>query len=118
MFPNCDKKSLYGASELRQNKIISDLNSEINIETTYRQVSLDLGKIGRSYNNLFWVAHLAKDYASFKDWIKAYVVADARFIDEMKWLKNNQFKLIKIKRKQDFRLIYLSFNYHVTLFGY
>ncbi len=96
MFPGCDLDALYGASELRQNKIKCALSSEF--ETTYRQVNIDLGKLGRTYTSHFWVSHIENEYSQLGKEKKLYIIADARFREEMDWLKENKFKLIRVKR--------------------
>jgi hypothetical protein len=98
LFPGCSQESLYGSSELRQNKITSQLNEIINTEATYRQVALDMGKLGRSYNSSFWVAQLALEYFKLPEQLTMYAVADLRFCEEYNWLKSQGFMLCRVKR--------------------
>lgn len=98
LFPGCSKDSLYGASELRQNKIISKVNKVIPTTVTYRQATLDIGKLGRTYNPAFWVAHEALNYMCAPPNTKAYMIADLRFIEEYEWAKANDFAVVRVKR--------------------
>lgn len=97
-FPGCDQEALYGASELRQKQIESEINGVIPTEATYRKVTLDIGKLGRTYSPSFWVGHAALKYMYSPLTLKAYMIADLRFIEEYKWLKANDFTLIRVKR--------------------
>jgi cytidylate kinase len=97
-FPGCDQDALYGASELRQKQIESEINEIIPTVATYRQVTLDIGKLGRTYSPSFWVGHAALKYLYSPPNLKAYMIADLRFIEEYKWLKANDFTLIRVKR--------------------
>lgn len=97
LFPGCNKEYLYGGSELRQNPLISELNEFIDIKVSCRQVALDLGKLGRTYHPAFWVAHIARHFKHSQH-TKFYILADVRFIEEIEWLKKNNFILCKVKR--------------------
>jgi hypothetical protein len=97
-FPNCDKEALYGPSELRQNVIVSDLSEEIDIGVTYRDVTLDIGKLGRKYNPQFWVGHIAAEHRKLHGEIKLYAIPDMRFKEEHTWLRKNGFTLCRVKR--------------------
>jgi hypothetical protein len=107
MFPNCDQKSLYGNSELRQNKITSALDEYANnsIITSHRQAAIDIGKLGRFYHPNFWVWHAKRTFDSimsenlfYNTSIKAYIIADLRFPNEFEWLKQEEFFICRIKR--------------------
>lgn len=98
MFPGCSQESLYGSSELRQNKILSQLNEVVDTDATFRQVTVDVGKLGRTYNSSFWVAHLALEYFQLHERLKMYAVADLRFCEEYDWLKAHGFLLCRVKR--------------------
>jgi hypothetical protein len=97
-FPGCDQEALYGASELRQKQIESDINEIIDTVATYRKVTLDIGKLGRTYSPSFWVGHAALKYLSAPPTLRAYMIADLRFIEEYKWLRAAGFNLIRVKR--------------------
>lgn len=97
LFPGCNRENLYGNSELRQAILHSDLDKFIELHATCRQVSIDLGKMCRTYNPAFWVAHLARHFERHQN-MKLYVVSDVRFIEEIEWLRQNQFILCKIRR--------------------
>lgn len=98
LFPGCKQEALYGASELRQLKIKSEINKIVPTTVTYRQATLDIGKLGRSYHPGFWVAHEAVNYLNTPAHVKAYIIADLRFIEEYEWVKANEFTLIRVKR--------------------
>jgi len=100
LFPGCDEDALYGASALRQNVITSDLDIPFNKDVTYRQVSCDIGKIGRSYNQLIWIAHMAHQLKTAPSNTKLFIVSDLRFLDEFTWAKNNNFIMCRIKRNE------------------
>lgn len=97
LFPGCDLECLYGNSELRQTPIVSELNEFIDTDVSYRQVALDLGKLGRTYHPAFWVAHIARHFKQSQH-LKFYILSDVRFIEEIEWLKNNDFILCRVKR--------------------
>ena len=99
MFPGCDLDSLYGPSDQRQNKIASSINDYIDdVEVTYRQASMDIGKLGRAYGSKFWVAHMANKYNSSPKNLKAFITSDLRFPWEFQWLKDNGFIICRVKR--------------------
>lgn len=107
MFPGCAAENLYGASKLRQEPIRSDLDEfggeAINV--SYRQVAIDIGKLGRSYHQDFWVFHMALEMKLMsKQPIKAFIVQDYRFPNEGEWLKKEGFKLIRLKRASDIKI--------------
>ena len=104
LFPNCDEEALYGSSELRQNKITSDLDIELGDEVTYRQVSCDIGKIGRSYSSLIWIAHIARQLQNSPQNNKLFIISDLRFIDEFAWARKNGFMMCRIKRDEQLQL--------------
>ena len=107
-FPKCDSNSLYGASELRQNKIKTSLN--LPIDQTYRQICLDVGKIGRSYNPKFWIAHLELNYLEAKNKGQSFYITDLRFPEELEWVKQEGFTLLRIKRDSVEKMDELSEN--------
>jgi len=104
LFPGCDGEALYGSSELRQNKITSVLDIELSDEVTYRQVSCDIGKIGRSYSPLIWIAHIARQLQKSCGNKKLFIISDLRFIDEFAWARKNGFMMCRIKRDEQLQL--------------
>ena len=92
MFPTANRSELYGASKLRGN-LIPGTN------TTYRQVLLDLGKLGRSYSENIWINKFEDDYNKHPS-AELYLVTDLRFQNEFTALNNKQFILIRVKRKE------------------
>ena len=113
MFPNCEQEALYGNSELRQNKITSALNeyADDSIGISYRQAAIDIGKLGRSYHPNFWVWHAKKTFDSimsanlfYNASLKAYIIADLRFPNEFKWLKEENFIICRVKRENNSKI--------------
>lgn len=104
MFPGCNKDALYGASELRQNKIISDLNLNLDTSVSYRRVSCDIGKLGRIYNPNIWISHVDLDLKTMPTTTKLFIISDLRFMDEFQWAKDNDFMLCRIKRNEKLEL--------------
>lgn len=100
IFPNCDKNALYGDSELRQNKIECAISKYGNLDVSFRQASIDIGKLGRAYNSDLWVWHAMEEYnlGLNQAGLKAYIVTDLRFPNERKWLEEAGFTLCRIKR--------------------
>lgn len=102
MYPQASRESLFGASHLR-GTIIPGTN------ITYRQVLLDLGKLGRSHNQHLWVNNFRDRYQAFeKEQIKlgsqkyqTVVVSDVRFINEAMFLKKAGFYMIRLIRTQN-----------------
>lgn len=104
MFPGCNTEGLYGSSELRQNQITSilDIYNVNTLPTTYRQASIDIGRLGRSYHPDFWVwrARMNFDKASANPALKAYIISDQRFPNEREWLKSEGFVLCRVARRE------------------
>jgi hypothetical protein len=103
-FPGCDPEALYGASELRQKKIESELDIAFPDEVTYRQVSCDIGKLGRSYSSLIWIMHIARQMKRAPESTQLFIISDLRFIDEFNWAKKNGFVMCRIKRNEQLKL--------------
>ena len=98
LFPGVNPEYLYGASQLRGKRIKSDLDSIIhNLNTSVRQVALDLGKLGRNYDPYFWISFVALEYMSLPD-LSLYCIADLRFVEEYDFLKQNGFIFCRVKR--------------------
>jgi len=101
MFPEAKRECLFGKSELR-NHIISPLYKDKKGKIlTYRQALIDLGTLGRSYNNDIWVNLLKNrvDVASNSKNIKCIIVPDVRFRNEFSYLKLDNYFTIRLKRK-------------------
>jgi hypothetical protein len=98
MFPKADKESLYGASQLRSNIIDYIYNDESNMPLTYRKVLTDIGKQARNYNNNIWIYNFDADF-NMNTHTRAYICPDARFINEIEYLKKQYFYLIRVLRK-------------------
>ena len=103
MFPQCSEEALYGSSKLRQNKISSILDQYAahQLNATYRQASVDIGKLGRNYHSNFWIWHAQLELDRIRKnhpEIQAFIVSDLRFPNELEWLKSENFILCRIKR--------------------
>jgi len=116
MIPNVDKNCLYGSSQLRSKVVNNDLFDKNGKPLTYRQLLIDLGTLGRSYNKNIWINKIEEKVLSeTQKMIKtlgqsnyhkksAYIITDCRFENEAEWLKNNYFYLIRIKRKDNIEI--------------
>jgi len=83
---------LYGKSYLRKEKIpgLDDI--------TYRKACLEIGKVGRSFNDNLWINHFLDHFSVYgKD---VYIITDLRFINEFNKLKSLDFITIRIKRRE------------------
>lgn len=114
MFPWANRDYLYGASKLRNN-IIPNITDKEGKPLTYRQVLIDLGSQGRTYNFDHWievydytVRNLTKEYNRIVNdtWdippnIKCILCSDVRYRNEFEYLKSNGYFQIKIFRKSD-----------------
>ena len=111
MVPNVDKNCLYGSSQLRSKIINNDLMDKNNNPLTYRQMLIDIGTLGRTYNENIWVNKMEEKFyqestkmlltLGLKNYENkaAYMITDCRFKNEAEWIKNNYFYLIRIKRQ-------------------
>ena len=99
MFPSANEEFLWGPSALRNTKIEGAVDSLKN-HLTYRQVLLDLGKLGRSYNSDIWIdatiQHTNKHLRSNPD--DLIIIADVRFRNELSALKRDGFTVCRITR--------------------
>jgi len=98
MVPNADPECLYGQSELRSRPLPGLLKDEDGQPLTYRKLLTDLGKQGRKYNPDVWLNALVKNAEQNKH-LKGYFVSDCRFPNEMQYLRDHGFYMIRIKRK-------------------
>lgn len=88
MFPQMNPENLFGDSHLREELIPGT-------QITYRQVLLDVGKLGRSYSKDFWVESTLPYMENNQD----IIIKDLRFENEYNFLKSHDFFLVRIKRK-------------------
>lgn len=93
MFPFVNDECLYGPSEKREDFIDRDKYGNI----TYRDVLLDIGKLGRKYSPDTWLYLLDMDLLSHKE-KKLYICSDVRFINEFQFLKRRGFHMIRVLR--------------------
>lgn len=98
MFPEIPKNYLYGSSHNRSKTIPNAFkNGE---PLTVRQLLIDLGtEVGRSYRTSIWIDNMKDSIGrSESAGISAFIIADVRFINEFKFLAEDNFFKIKIKR--------------------
>jgi hypothetical protein len=94
MYPYTNPEILWGTSELRMTKIPGT-------DMTYRQLLMDIGKLGRSYNPNVWAdatVSMSNQYAINGN---ISIISDLRFKNELRALEKDQFFLIRIKRPQN-----------------
>lgn len=104
MFPEANKDCLYGSSKLRSSIIDHKyLDFDLN-PLTYRQALIDVGtKLGRTYNSNLWINNFDNRlktiyYPKKPDLI---VVSDTRFENEIDYLKDNDFYIVKLLRNSN-----------------
>ena len=104
-FPNLPRKYFFGKSSYR-NHIIPNASDSNGNDLTVRKLLQDIGAYGRKYNENIWTDNIileTKKYdngrATYNNW--ALIVSDVRFINEFNVLKDNGFKIIRIKRDVD-----------------
>lgn len=93
MYPDTDHKILRGPSELRMTKIP-------NSDKTYRNLLIDLGALGRSYDQDVWAKATiakAKKYTQGADPYRLAIISDVRAINELFAVKED-FYLIRVIR--------------------
>jgi len=98
MFPEASPKCLYGPSEFRSEIIHSKYTDKYGKPLTHRQALLDIGARGRAYNDDIWLNILDNDVKKSDD-ILVYIVSDARFINELTFLKKAGFTMIRVQRE-------------------
>jgi hypothetical protein len=95
MFPQIPRQWLWGPSKLRQ-EIIPEAHFNGKAPLTVRQLLLDLGTQGRSYNPDCWVnvfdARLQQSSSSI------VIAMDVRFANELEYLKRHGFYTIRLLR--------------------
>ncbi len=78
----------------------SDDNIEYEEDLTYRKVLMDIGSLGRKYDKNIWINLLLRKCQKAElDKYSLFVVNDLRFKNEFNALSDNDFFLIRIKRK-------------------
>jgi len=128
MFPNTNTLYLWGSSEERATTIPSAFKNGVPL--TYRQLLMDLGtEVGRAYDANIWVNnfdyHLNKVERSKPSIITC---TDVRFRNEMDYLRQKDFYIIKLIRNNDSNTDHISetdqdsfedkdFNYIMYNFG-
>jgi hypothetical protein len=97
MVPNADPECLWGQSEFRSKPIPGDFNDLDGNPLTYRRALIDIGTLGRKYNPDIWLNALVQDAAKNQS-LRVYVVSDVRFPNEINYLKDHGFYMIRLKR--------------------
>ena len=97
MFPDADANCLYGVSELRSSVIPGNFKDNDNNPLTYRRALIDIGSLGRKYNSDLWLNTLVKNAKKATD-LKVYICSDVRFVNELNYLKDHGFFMVRIKR--------------------
>lgn len=97
MVPNADPKCLWGESELRSNELPGNFKDSDKNPLTYRKLLMDIGKMGRAYNDDVWLNALVR-FAEKNKELKAFIISDIRFVNEIRYLKENNFYMIRLKR--------------------
>ena len=95
MFPGLPKKFLYGSSKFR-NEIVPRAFKD-GAPLTVRQLLIDVGTQGRSYNSEVWVDNFS--VRLFRTYRKITVVTDVRFRNEFDYLRKEGFYLIRLYRE-------------------
>lgn len=95
MYPATPRKFLYGSSKLR-NEIVPGAFKD-GVPLTVRQLLIDLGTLGRSYNSQIWINNFDQRLANtYQESI--VVVPDMRFRNEFDYLRDKGFYLIRLYR--------------------
>lgn len=101
-FPSSNEENLWGPSEKRseyiENAEKNIFNSDGNLEKkylTYREALLDLGKLGRYYDQDLWV--LATIFEAERQ-EKNIIISDLRFKNELNHVKDKNFITIRLIR--------------------
>lgn len=107
MFPSARREFLYGESAFRSEKIPGAKNKSGG-DLTYRQALIDIGTMAREYNSSIWVECFDKRVKDIEardttlpESLRTgmIIISDLRFQEEMDYLRNNNYFLIKINRK-------------------
>jgi hypothetical protein len=99
MFPNLPDSYLWGESDLRSS-IIPNAKNHLGEALTVRQVLLDLGKKGRIYSDSIWIDKVDIAVNDLSNKTDIVIIPDARFADEIEYLKKNNYFIIKLIRTE------------------
>lgn len=111
MFPTADSKCLFGSSELRSSFIEGGTFDNNGNKLTYRQALMDIGDLARKYKSSIWVdcfEKAMKEAVLENSKLEAVIAPDLRFYEELTFLKQNNFFLIKINRDDVTRINHTS----------
>jgi hypothetical protein len=95
MYPATPRKFLYGSSRFR-NEIVPGAFKN-GVPLTVRQLLIDIGTLGRSYNPNIWIDNFNQRFTS-TDEKSIVVVPDMRFRNELDYLRGKGFYLIRLYR--------------------
>lgn len=90
MFPKTSKEILWGSSELRMTKIE-------NTTKTYRELLIDIGKLGRGYLDDIWINAII-DYGENLDKNHLFIITDGRYQNELSATQKKNYFLIRVIR--------------------
>jgi hypothetical protein len=97
MVPGAERECLWGESELRSKLMPGNLKDLEGKPLTYRRALMDIGSLGRKYHPDIWLNALVQDAAKNKS-LRAYIVSDVRFPNEINYLKEHGFYMVRLKR--------------------
>lgn len=97
MFPKADENCLFGPSELRSEVIPGDYKDKNGNLLTYRQALMDIGALGRSYDENFWIDKFNRQVKTYRN-VELIIASDLRFVNEFEYLKDNSFFTVRILR--------------------
>lgn len=97
MFPQAKRECLFGSSDLREEVIPNAVNFE-GEPLTHRQALIDLGTMARRYNRNVWVDNFDNRVKRIENEANLIICSDLRFVEEMEYLKKNDYTIIKLLR--------------------
>jgi hypothetical protein len=109
MFPHIPKKHLFGSSSFRKELIEGAIKN--NQPLSVRQLLIDIGSAAREYDNEIWIKAFdqkLKEIDSYNVRKCLFIVPDLRFKNELDYLKNKDFLLIRLYRNDSPVINHLS----------
>lgn len=91
MFPDSNPEHLWGPSEFRSLLIPET-------ESTYRELLLELGALGRRYRENTWICATLALVSKYLETNNNALISDARFKNEIEAIRQNGFFIIRIVR--------------------
>ena len=96
MFPAIPLEYFYGSSRHRDNIIPNAFKNGNPL--SIRQLLLDIGTSGRLYNENIWINNFNNRLKELEDQFNVVICSDGRFINEINYLRENNFFLIRLYR--------------------